>query len=232
MAGIFYGVGVGPGDPALLTEKAKRCIEAADVLAVPANGTTATAFAVVKQAVAPGNKPVLELEFSMSGDRNRWKDCAVQAATTIGALLEQGKQVALVTLGDVTLYSTCMYVFRLLKKRGFSAELIPGISAASAGAALAGISVAQDQENVAVIPLGRYPERHRALMDAADNLILMKAGSCMDWIIRYMEEHGIPQEQAVVFADVGLPGEYVGAPEADRVYGYFTTVIVKKNGWE
>ena len=138
MAGIFYGVGVGPGDPALLTEKAKRCIEMADVLAVP------------------------------------------------------------------------------------------GISAASAGAALAGISLARDQESVAVVPLGRNPEKYRALLDAADNLVLMKAGHCMPWIVQYMKEHGILPEQAVVFADLGLPGEYVGAPEADRDYGYFTTVIVNK----
>ena len=74
-----------------------------------------------------------------------------------------------------------MYVFQLLKRRGFAAELVPGISAASAGAALAGISLARDQESV-----------------------------------------------AVVFADLGLPGEYVGELEADRDYGYFTTVIVNK----
>ena len=228
MAGIFYGVGVGPGDPALLTEKAKRCIDMADVLAVPVNGKAATAFSIVKQAVDLKEKPVLELEFSMSGDRQAWKACAVQAAEAIGALLEEGRQVALVTLGDVTLYSTCMYVFQLLKRQGFAAELVPGISAASAGAALAGISLARDQESVAVVPLGRNPEKYRALLDAADNLVLMKAGHCMPWIVQYMKEHGILPEQAVVFADLGLPGEYVGAPEADRDYGYFTTVIVNK----
>lgn len=91
MAGIFYGVGVGPGDPALLTEKAKRCIEAADVLAVPVNGKAATAFSIVKQAVDLKEKPVLELEFSMSGDRQAWKTCAIQAAEAIGALLEEGR---------------------------------------------------------------------------------------------------------------------------------------------
>ena len=124
--------------------------------------------------------------------------------------------------------STCMYVFQLLKRRGFAAELVPGISAASAGAALAGISLARDQESVAVVPLGRNPEKYRALLDAADNLVLMKAGHCMPWIMEYMKAHGILPEQAVVFADLGLPGEYVGAPEADRDYGYFTTVIVNK----
>lgn len=232
MAGIFFGVGVGPGDPALLTEKAKRTIEAADVLAVPVNKKAATAFSIVKQAVDLKEKPVLELAFAMTGDRQKWKACAVEAAETIGALLREGKQVALVTLGDVTLYSTCMYVFHLLKQQGFAAELVPGISAASAGAALAGISMAQDQESVAVVPLGRHPERHRALLDAADNLVLMKAGSCMDWILQYMKEHGIPLEQAVVFANLGLPGEFVGTPKADWAYGYFTTVIVKKNVWE
>ena len=187
MAGIFYGVGVGPGDPALLTEKAKRCIEAADVLAVPVNGKAATAFSIVKQAVDLKEKPVLELEFSMSGDRQAWKTCAIQAAEAIGALLEEGRQVA-----------------------------------------LAGISLARDQESLAVVPLGRNPEKYRALLDAADNLVLMKAGHCMPWVVQYMKEHGILPEQAVVFADLGLPGEYVGELEADRDYGYFTTVIVNK----
>lgn len=230
MAAIFYGIGVGPGDPELLTLKAKRILEEADVLAVPVKkpGMKSTAFEIIRQVVDTKGKEILETVFYMTSDPAIWRSCAKEAGEAIAAYLRQGKQVALITLGDVTIYSTCMYVQQYIEAKGFKTVLIPGISSYSAGAAQAGIPLAEGKESLVVVPAVKKPEDLKVILDTFDNIVVMKAAGAITWLARYMEQAGIPAEQAVVLSCVGMESEYIGLLDEQREYGYFTTVVIRK----
>ena len=90
MAGIFYGVGVGPGDPGLLTLKAKQILEEADVIAVPVKkpGEKSTAFEIIRQVVETEGKEILETVFYMTADPSVWRSCAKEAAALVEALAQ------------------------------------------------------------------------------------------------------------------------------------------------
>lgn len=230
MAGIFYGVGVGPGDPELLTLKAKRILEEADVLAVPVKkpGQKSAAYEIIKEVVDMEGKELLESVFYMASDPDIWYACAKEAGEAIAGYLGRGKNVVLITLGDVTVFSTCMYVQQYIAARGFETVLVPGISSYSAGAARAGIPLAEGKESLAVVPAIKKTEDLKVILDTFDNIVLMKAGKSITWLSRYMDQAGISAEQAVVLSCVGMESEYIGPLDEEREYGYFTTVIIRK----
>ncbi|MCD7838196.1 MAG: precorrin-2 C(20)-methyltransferase, partial [Clostridiales bacterium] len=123
--GILYGVGVGPGDPELLTVKAVRLLRAADVIAAPdSGGESRTALNIVRAYIE--DKPVLLCPTPMTRDRETLDRAWEDNARRICALLEQGKQVVFVTLGDPAVYSTYFYLHRRVLARGYRAEIVPG----------------------------------------------------------------------------------------------------------
>ena len=110
MKGKLYGIGVGPGDPELLTLKAKRILEAADVVAVPVKeeGEKSTALEIIRPVVSLEHKELLEVVFRMAKDKEERKRCREAAGKQLTDVLDQGKTVAMITLGDVAVYSTYM----------------------------------------------------------------------------------------------------------------------------
>ena len=112
--GVLYGVGVGPGDPELMTVKAVRIIREADVVAVP-DGQTARGIA----AEYLDGKEILSCPMPMLRDKALLAQKHDEAADTICALLDEGKTVAFLTLGDPTVYSTYIYVHKRVLARGY-----------------------------------------------------------------------------------------------------------------
>ncbi len=109
--GIFYGVGVGPGDPELLTVKALRTIERCPVIAAPeTRGEKTLALDIARQAVNLEGKTILPLQFLMTRDKQALDQSHRQQAQKIIAYLEQGVDVAMLNLGDVSIYSTFSYI--------------------------------------------------------------------------------------------------------------------------
>ena len=107
--GKLYGVGVGPGDPELVTRKAERILRGADVVAVPDKGAgEKTALHIVREFVE--GKELLCCPTPMVRDRSLLDGCYERIAEDICALLDQGRSVAFITLGDPTVYSTYIYV--------------------------------------------------------------------------------------------------------------------------
>lgn len=232
MAGKLYGIGVGPGDPGLLTLRAKEILDNCGVIAYPVRekGEGSTAFDIIKQVVDVSEKSVEEFVFRMDPDDRVREKCRAVAMEKMCKLLDNGEDIAMVTLGDVGVYSTYMYIDREIASRGYKTEVVPGIPSFCHGAALAGIPLMIGNEGLAIVPVAK--ENSKLLANALenfDNVVVMKAFHSMPLIASLMDENGIPRENAVVVSNVGMADQYIGPMDVDRKYGYFTTVIIKKH---
>ena len=174
--GTFYGVGVGPGDPELLTLKAVRVLESCPVLAAPqmASGEM-TALSIARQAARLEGKTLLPLRFTMSRDRAEQAEGHRRAADAVRPYLEAGQDVAMAILGDVSIYSTYCYMMELLKAEGFPCVMVPGVPSFCAVAARLGRSLTEPDQPLHIIP-GGGPGLGEAL-DLPGSKVLMKAGT-------------------------------------------------------
>ncbi|MCK9323207.1 MAG: precorrin-2 C(20)-methyltransferase [Candidatus Methanomethylophilaceae archaeon] len=231
MNGILYGVGIGPGDPELITLKAKKIIENCEVLVAPIKkiGEKSTAFEIIKPVVNIEGKKILEVVFTMSGDDPEYMACGKVAGDIIAEELKHGKNVAMITLGDVSIYSTFMYLQRYIHSIGFKTEIIPGIPSFCSGAALAGLPLTLGNEGLAIVPANKNEPLVDEALDKFDNMVFMKVGNNVKNISDKMAERGIDQNCATIISNVGMKNQYIGPIDLSREYGYFTTMIVKKN---
>lgn len=223
--GKLYGVGVGPGDPELVTKKAQRILEQADVVAVPDKGTgEKTALAIVRDLVE--GKQLLYCPAPMVRDRKVLEESYEQAAENICGLLEQGKQVAFITLGDPTIYSTYIYVHKKVAARGYEAEMIPGVPSFCAVAARLGTALCEGDQRLLIVPAS-----HDAgdCLDVPANTVFMKAGKAIGELQALLREREL-LEGASMVANCGMEGETVYPRFADMKdpSGYFSVVLVKK----
>ena len=215
MKGKLYGIGVGPGDPELLTLKAKRLIEECDIVAVPVKkeGEDSVALNIAKGAVKIPEEKIQEIVFTMAKDKTKREACRQAAAEEIMKLLDEGKSIAMLALGDIGIYSTYAYVHKRLLKEGYDVEMVSGIPSFCAGASKAGISIVEGNEGFGVIP-------------SLKGIVIMKVGNHVKEVYDLLVERGM-ENNALIISNVGMDGEYVGPLIPDREYGYFTTMIIK-----
>ena len=224
--GTLYGLGVGPGDPELLTLKAVRILREADVIAVPDKGSgEKTAFRIVQEYVA--DKTILTCVTPMVRDQAVLDAAHDQIATDICALLEDGKNVAFITLGDPTVYATYMYIHRRVLSRGYEAVLVPGVPSFCAVAARLNTSLCEQSQRLLIVPASHKDMEDCLNVDA--NLVFMKAGREIGALKEKLAEHGL-LEHASLVANCGMEGEQVWEHFADMPEntGYFSVVLVKK----
>lgn len=232
MAGKLYGLGVGPGDPELITLKALRVLQQVPVVAVPVSrhGEDSLALAVAKTHLRP-EQEIVTLQMPMS--RNR--ACLVKAwEEAAGKLLEklgEGLDVAFLTLGDASLYSSYSYLVEKVGELDPSVEIetVPGITSFAAAAARLNQSLAKGDEPLAVVPLLEEPEVLGELLPCFSNMVLMKVARCYDEIVRVLKENG-RAENAVFICRCGLDGEIISRDlEAGvgRKHDYLSMIIVK-----
>lgn len=227
--GIFYGVGVGPGDPELLTVKALRVLGSCPVLACPqTKGEEMLALDIVRQAMDVSGKTILPLHFTMSRDPDVQHQAHLEAAEKVCEYLEVGQDVAMPNLGDVSIYSTYCYLMELVKERGFETRMIAGVPSFCAVAAKLGISLTEMNTPLHIAP-GKAELSE--VMHWPGNKILMKSGRQMPEVLQAIEEHDGLDKSAMV-QNCGLPGEKVYPNLAEdapkETTGYFATVIVKE----
>ena len=224
--GTLYGLGVGPGDPELLTVKAVRILREADVIAVPDKGAgEKTALNIVKDYV--GDKPLLPCITPMVRDQQVLDASHDEIAGNICALLEEGKTVAFITLGDPTVYATYLYIHRRILERGYEAVLVPGVPSFCAVAARLNTSLCERSERLLIVPAS-----HKDIDDCLDvdaNLVFMKAGREIGALKDKLASRGL-LDRASLVANCGMEGEQVWEHFADMPEntGYFSVVIVKR----
>ena len=159
--GILYGVGVGPGDPELLTLKARRILTEADVIAVPDKGAgEKTALGIVGAYIQ--GKPLHSCVAPMIRDQAELDRVRDRTAAELCALLDQGKTVAFITLGDPSVYSTYMYIHRRVLAAGYEARVIPGVPSFCAAAAALGDGLCDGSDRLLIVPASHRDEIGRA----------------------------------------------------------------------
>ena len=226
--GILYGVGVGPGDPELLTVKAVRLLERCPVIAAPQTKSGETlALDIVRQALSLDGKTILPLYFSMERDKALIRAAHEAAADAIQARLDAGEDVVMLNLGDVSIYATWGYIMDIVQARGYETVMIPGIPSFCAAAARLGTTLVSWGSPLHVIPVGKEPLEPQ--LEQPGGKVLMKAGHHLPQIVEALKQTG-QLDRAALVEDCGLPGERVCADlgKHPENIGYFATVIVKE----
>ena len=218
MQGKLYAVGVGPGDPELLTLRAVKTIKNADCIACPEkDGDPGLAYRIAEQAVPEiSKKEIILLNFPMR--KEELEDAHNAAAEVLISQLSKGKDIAFLTLGDPELYSTFYYVAGLVGARGYEIEIISGITSFSAAAAKLRLPICLGDEPV-TITSGEYT-------NCNGTLIILKAGKKLKEFKTKIEADG---KKAYMVENYGLPDEkiYDNLDSIPDEAGYFTVLIVK-----
>lgn len=193
----FYSVGVGAGDGSYITLGALRALEQADIIAVPVKKyeEKSTALEIIRKEFDTDKKEISELEFRMSGDTKIREESCRNSAEKIISALKDGKDVAMVTLGDVSVYSTCIYVHNAVKNAGFELEIIPGITSFCAAADKAQISLCEGNESVAIIPSLKSNLLEKYIADF-DTVVIMKSGNDTDVIYDILKSTDLKTTQS------------------------------------
>ena len=220
MAGKLYGVGVGPGDPELLTLKALRLVKEAEVIALPGQIPEDTvAFKIVEGAYPElGKKELLAVPFPMSKDPEVLKSYHDAGAQKV-------KEVLDLTLGDPTVYSTYLYVHHRLVAQGYETEIVCGITSFCAVSARLNTGLVEKAEPLHVIPASYQIEDALKLPGTK---VLMKAGKKMKDVKAELLAQGA---EAMMIENCGMPDEkiYRTAEEIPEDAGYYSLIIIKEN---
>ena len=242
--GRLYLVGVGPGDPELMTYKAVRVLERTRVWVVPKareNGAS-SALQIASAMVGSVGKEVLEVRFPMKKIRlEQEPDPEVrqgwqEAARIVLERLEQGEDVAFPTLGDPGLYSTSFYLLNTLQEmfqesgQEVPVSIIPGITAMAACSAQLHAPLGLGDDVLSVVPAAFDDTRLRDILLTADVVVLMKVFRRLPAVIELLDELDLT-DKAVLLERCGMDDQriYTDIREAaDKELHYFSTLLIRK----
>ena len=224
--GKAYGVGVGPGDPELMTLKACRLIRENEVMAVPGKvPQDAVAYKIAAAAVPElAAKTLIPIYMPMVRDRELIAKSHREAADTIEKYLDEGKNVVYLTLGDSTIYCTFSYIQQILEDEGYEVELVSGIPSFCAAAARLGISLTEWNEPLHVIPGLHNTE---GTLEWPGNYAIMKSASKMPQVKAMLARSGY-DAQAVENCSMETEKVYRSLEEIPDEAGYFSLIIAKE----
>ena len=233
-------VGCGPGDPDLLTVKAVKAIRNADVIICPTSkeGKTSIAYSIITSVIDNSKKPeIINLVFPMVKDKETLESTWEKNTQAIANAIKSGKNVVYLTVGDPSLYSTWIYIQRELKSKypEIKITVIPGIVSMFAFASKVGISIAEGDETVAVIPACYDLSRVKETAKNCDTMIFLKDGRYFDQVITLLKEAGFSDNSIFAIAqDIGTDEEIVkkltlGEVTKDTFTNkYFSIMVVKR----
>ena len=227
MKGTLFGVGVGPGDPELMTLKAVRMIRENEVIAVPGADVRETvAYKIAVQAVPElADKELLPIYMPMTHDAEELELNHAKGAKTLESYLDQGKNIVFLTLGDPGVYSTFSYLQHRVEADGYHTELVSGITSFCAAAARLNISLSEWNEQLHIIPAVHRLDNE---LTESGNYILMKSGKKMNQVKEILSRSG---KDVLMVENCGMPDEHIyhSVEEIPDDAGYYSLIIAKEH---
>jgi precorrin-2/cobalt-factor-2 C20-methyltransferase len=231
MTGTLYGLGIGPGDPELITLKALRCLRAVPVIAYPApQEGDSLARAIVEPHLIGGQKEI-PIRMPMVAARFPAQEVYDRAAEEIGSELEAGRDVGVLCEGDPFFYGSFMYLFGRMAER-FPVEVIPGVSSLTACAAVLGAPLVARNDVLTVVPATLTPDEiKRRLAEGGEAAAIVKVGRNLEKVRGVLGDLGLADnaryvEHATMASQKILPLAAVGAGAAP----YFSMILVHRRG--
>ena len=225
MSGCLYSVGVGPGDPELMTLKAVKIIRNCQVLVLPAESKEkCVAYQIARRAIPEiEDKTTVCLVMPMTKDKDRLEKSHREGTQKVAEVLDAGKDAAFLTLGDPTVYATSMYIQQRIAGMGYRTSIVSGVPSFCAAAAKLGVSLGEKQEQIHIIPASYDVE---AAIQLPGTKILMKAGKKTPVVRQCVKEH---HGWAAMVENCGMAEEHlwINAEDMPEHPGYYTLVIVK-----
>jgi precorrin-2/cobalt-factor-2 C20-methyltransferase len=231
--GTLYGIGVGPGDPELLTLKAIKALGRVDVIfaAASTKNDYSTAYDIARPHLKQGVR-VENLGFPMTKDEAELNAAWQANAKAVAAVLDQGLDAAFLTLGDPLTYSTYGYLQRTLLAidPAIRLQAIPGITSFHAAAARIGLVLCESKESLLITSGVSDPDRLEAQLDVADNAVILKAYKNFEEIRATLERLRL-SDKTVLVSRLGMEGESIlmDIKDAPATPHYFSLALVKKN---
>lgn len=237
-------VGVGPGDPELITVKGLQAIQRARLIFVPRSqdGEQSLALRIARQWIDPERQQIVELGLPMTRDADRlapaWQAAADQIAASMAAV-EAGAPIegVYLLLGDPLLYGTFTYIWAALAEAhpAIAIEIVPGVTSFAASAAKGRFVLSRTSDRVAILPASYETDSDalRRLLADFDTVILMKVGPVLPQILAALEEMDL-LESALYAERVGMPEEQMAqGPELKALKNqrrpYLSLLIVKRD---
>lgn len=231
MSGVFYGIGVGPGDPELLTVKAIHAIENADIIIAPKTEKKEDSVALsIATPYLKKDVEIIKQVFPMVVNFEKSPEIWESNKREILSFLKEGKRVAFLTLGDPMFYSTYIYIFRLLEHEGYPIETIPGIPAFCAIGSKLGYPLVEGNDILTVIPATAEQSKIQNAMQVSDNVVLMKVYKNFPEIVDCLTENKL-NEKSVMISRCGLPEEeimYDLEKAKEKKVNYLSTILARR----
>jgi len=236
----LIGIGVGPGDPELLTVKAVKAIHNADIIMCPASNEDrpSIALSVVSSIIDKSkNQKIIKLIFPMTKDKDVLEQTWKRNAKIMAETVLTGKNVVYLTVGDPFLYSTWIYMHKDLKENypDMNISVIPGIVSIFTFAAKVGVSVAEGAEKVAIIPSCYDLSSVKEIAKHSESMIFLKDGRYFDQVIKVLKESGFPDDSIFAIGqDLGTKNEIIRKMTLGEVNDetlttkYFSILVVKR----
>lgn len=232
--GTLYGVGVGPGDPELITVKAYRLLQTCPVIAYPNKrmGSKSYALEIVELYVDAAEKTMLGLVFPMTKDTEVLQAHWQETVESVWSHLESGLDVAFVTEGDPMLYSTFIHMQRLMQERHPDVAIVsvPGISSVTAAANRLGVPLADGDEVVAIVPASDNEADMERAIFVHDAVVFLKVAKVLDVMINVLRKMDL-LENAMVCTKVTSSGERIWRNVLElqgATLNYLTLMVVRK----
>ncbi len=236
----LIGIGVGPGDPELLTVKAVKAIQNADIIMCPASkeDRPSIALSVVSSLIDKSkNQEIVKLIFPMTKDKDVLEQTWKKNAKIMAEKVLLGKNVVYLTVGDPYLYSTWIYMYKDLKENypEMDISVIPGIVSMFTFASKVGISIAEGAEKVAIIPSCYDLSSVKEIAKNSETMVFLKDGRYFDQVIKVLKESGFPDDSIFAIGqDLGTENEIIrkltlGEVNDDTLTTkYFSILVVKR----
>ncbi|MFC2050531.1 precorrin-2 C(20)-methyltransferase [Chloroflexota bacterium] len=232
--GRLYGVGVGPGDPELLTLRAYHLLSRIPVIFVPLKNEKSRSYAssIIKKLIKKPEGKVAGVVLPMLRDKEKLADYWHKATESMWQHLKKGEDCAFVNIGDPLLYGTFIHILETLRKNHpeIEVEVIPGISSISAAAARTVVPLASNDERIAIISGNREDKVIRETLDNFDTVVFIKLNKVFDRLLTILEELNLIEKCVYVRRCTTQDEEIIWdiSKLKDEKIDYFSLLIVRK----